>query len=165
MRPAIDDVHHGDGEQIGARTTDITVERDSLRPCLGLGCGERYAQNGVGAEPLLVLGAIEIAEALVETALVGGLEAGQRRPDLAADRLNRLLDALAAVALAAIAELMRLVRAGRSARRDGGAAVMAVLQHHVDLDGRVAAAVKDLAADYRADGGHVQGPFPNVGPS
>ena len=85
-------------------------------------------------------------------------------PDFAVHCRDSLLHALAAIALAAVAELMRLVRSGRGARWHGGAAAMPVFEHDVDLDRRVAAAVQNLAPDNGGDGGHVQGPFPNVGP-
>src|SRR6185436_15660599 len=45
---------------------------------------------------------------------------------------------------AAVAQLDRLELAGGGARGHRGAAGGARLQHHVDLDGRVAAAVDDL---------------------
>jgi hypothetical protein len=49
---------------------------------------------------------------------------------------------------------MRLMRSGRCARRDRGAAEGAVLEHHIDLDGRVTAAVQDFPADDGGDGCH-----------
>ena len=75
--------------------------------------------------------------------------------DLAIDRVDRLADALAApAALVAIAQLDRLMRAGRRARRHRRAAHAAVLQRHVDLDRRIAAAVEDLAGVHVDDCGH-----------
>ena len=63
--------------------------------------------------------------------------------------------ALALVArLVAVAQLDRLVGAGGGARRDRRPAHGPVLEHDVDLDRRVAAAVEDLAADDVDDGGH-----------
>ena len=63
--------------------------------------------------------------------------------------------ALAEIArLVAVAELDRLVGAGRGAGRHRRAAHRAVLEDHIDLDGRVAAAVEDLAPDDVDDGGH-----------
>ena len=56
--------------------------------------------------------------------------------------------------LVAVAQLDRLVRAGRGAGRHRGAAARAVLQHDVDFDGRIAAAVEDFAADNVDNGGH-----------
>ena len=76
-------------------------------------------------------------------------------------RLHRLADALAApTALVAVAQLDRLVRAGRSARRNRRAAHAAVVQGHVDFDGRIAAAVEDLAGVNIDNGGHG---FPSCG--
>ena len=87
--------------------------------------------------------------------LLLGVHAADGVEDLAVDGGDRLLHALAEVArLVAIAQFDRLVRAGRGARRHGGAAERAVLQHDVDLDGRIAAAIEDFAADDVDDGGH-----------
>ena len=62
------------------------------------------------------------------------------------DVLDGLEDALAEVALlVAVAQLDGLVGAGAGARGDGGAADGAVGEDDVDFDGRVAAAVEDLA--------------------
>ncbi len=66
-----------------------------------------------------------------------------------------LQHALAAVArLVAVAQFHRLVRAGGGAGRHRRAAERAAVEHHVDLDGRIAAAVEDLAGDDVGDGGH-----------
>ena len=78
MRPAIEDVHHRHRQQRRLRAAEIAVERLIAVARRGLGGGERHAENGVGAEPLLVLRAVEIAEALVDAALVAGIEAVQR---------------------------------------------------------------------------------------
>ena len=60
--------------------------------------------------------------------------------------LDGLRDALAQVAtLVAVAQLACLKGAGRSARRHHRAAEAAVLEHDLDLDGGVAAAVEHLA--------------------
>ena len=157
VHAAVDDVHHRHGQQRRFRPADIAIERLASRGGLGLGRGHRHAENGVGAEPLLVRGAVEIAQELVEPALVGGVEAGQALSDLAIDGGDRLPHALAAVARPAISELMRLMRPGRGAGGHRGAAMLAVLQDHVDLDRRVAAAVENFPAEDGGDGGHAKG--------
>jgi hypothetical protein len=87
-------------------------------------------------------------------ALILGIHAGDGLEDLALDSLDRLQDALAAIALAAIAHLHRLVGARGGPGGHGGPAEGAVLQQHVDLDGRIAAAVEDFTGDDIDDGGH-----------
>ena len=77
-----------------------------------------------------------------------------RRGDLALDVRDRLRHALAAVGLPAVAKLDGLVDAGRGAGRDRGPAERARLEPHVDLDGRIAARVEDLAGVDVGDGGH-----------
>src|SRR6185312_15972019 len=68
---------------------------------------------------------------------------------------NGLLHALAGVPLlVAVAQFDRFVRARRGAGRHRGAPECTILQHHIDLDGRVAAAVEDFAADDVDNGGH-----------
>jgi hypothetical protein len=65
--------------------------------------------------------------------------------------MDGMLDALAEIKpLVAVAELDCLVPSRRSARRNCGAADLAGCESDLDLDGRVAARVEDLA---RADAG------------
>ena len=120
-----------------------------------LATGERDAENGVGAEPALVRRAVEIDHGLVDLDLLLGRHVAERLEDFAVDGLDRLQHALAEIArLVAVAQLDRLMRAGGGARRHRRAAHRAVLQHHVDLDGGIAAAVENFAADDVDDGGH-----------
>ncbi len=152
--PAIDDVHLRHRQQRGLGPAEITVERKLAGGGLGLGGRQRHAENRIGAEPLLVLGAVELAQTLVEGFLVGGVRTLQGAGDLAIHRVHGLAHPLAAIALAAVPKLMGLMRAGGRTGRHGGAAEMAVLQHHVDLDGGVAAAVEDFPGEDGCDCGH-----------
>ena len=88
--------------------------------------------------------------------LVLGLHAADRLEELAVDGLDGAFDALAEITRTAVAKLNRLVRAGGRAGGHGGTPQRADLEQHVDLDGRVAAAVQYLAADDVDDGGHVR---------
>src|SRR5699024_2198416 len=66
-----------------------------------------------------------------------------------------LLDALAAVAGGVlVTQLHRLEGSGRGTRRNGGTSGRAVLELHLDLDGRVATGVQDLAGTNEFDLGH-----------
>ena len=154
VHSAIDDVHHRHRQQRRVFAADIAVERFAAGIGLRLGGGQRHAENGIGAEPLLVVGAVEIAQGLIEPALIAGIEAGKRRTDFAVDGLDGAPHALAAVAGTAVSQLMRLMCAGRGAGRHRGAAMMAVVEHHIDLDGRVAPAIENFPADDGGDGGH-----------
>src|SRR5262249_8193191 len=91
--------------------------------------------------------AIELDQKAVDGLLLARIAAAQaRRGDVVHVR-HRPAHPLSEVALAAVAQLERFVLAGRRAGRDGGAAEAAVAQQTVDLDGRVAAGVEDLARD------------------
>jgi hypothetical protein len=87
----------------------------------------------------------------------------ERLEDFGVDGFDRLAHALAEIAaLVAVAQFHRLMRAGGRARRHGGAADRTVLQHDIDLDRGIAAAVENFAADDVDDGGH-EGLFGDVG--
>ena len=66
-----------------------------------------------------------------------------------------LVDALAQVGVAAVAQLRRLELARRGAGRHGRAALRARAQRQLDLHGRVAAGVEDLAGVDGLDLAHV----------
>ena len=155
VRAAVDDVHHRHRQHVRGRPAEVAVERQAGGRRRRLGHGQADAENGVGAEPALVLRAVELHQRGVDAALVLRVHPRQRIEDLPVDRVHGLGHALAEVAaLVAVAQLDRLVRAGRGARRHRRAALRAVLEHHVHLDRRVAAAIQDLAADDVDDGGH-----------
>jgi len=61
----------------------------------GLGDGERHAEDGVGAELGLVLGAVELQEEVVDRLLVGHVQVlgDQRRRDDLVDVLHGLAHA------------------------------------------------------------------------
>ena len=111
----------------------------------GAGNGQRHAQNGVGTELGLVGGTVRGDQRGIDGALIEGIEAHDGIGALVVDVLDGLRDALAQVAaLVAVAQLACLKGAGRSARRHH-CAEAAVLEHDLDLDGGIAAAVEYLA--------------------
>ena len=159
MRPAIDDVHHGHGQQVGVAAAEIAIERSLERFRRRLGHGQRYAEDGIGAEPGLVGRAVELDQRVVDAALVLGVHSGERIEDLAVDGIDGLEHAFAEVApLVAVAQLDGFVRAGGGADRHRGAPPRPVLEDDIDLDRGIAAAVQDLAADDVDDGGHELSP-------
>jgi len=83
-----------------------------------------------------------------------GHEEVLRVENLTVCRIDGLTNSLAAKACPAVAPFHCLVRAGRSTRGDGGAANRPRLERDIDLDGRVAATVEDLAGMNICDGGH-----------
>ncbi|MNE05887.1 hypothetical protein D3C80_984610 [compost metagenome] len=155
---AVDDVHHRSRQDASRDAADVAIQRQVRADGAGLGRSQRDAQDGVGAQTSLVVGAVQFDQGLVQTALVLGVHAGQGVEDLAVDGVDRLLDALAAPHVhVAVAQLDRLVSAGRGARGHGGAAEAAVFQGDVHLDRRITPAVDDLAGDDVGDVGHVEG--------
>ena len=82
----------------------------------------------------------------IDGALVEGVEAHDGVSALVVDVLDGLRDTLTQIAaLVAVAQLASFESTGRSARRHHRATEAAVLEHDLDLDGRVAAAVEYLA--------------------
>src|SRR5690606_176682 len=110
---------------------------------------------GVGAKPPLVRRAIDLDHQPVDLDLFGRVGADDVLGDLAVDRRHRVEHALAEeTRLVTIAPFDGLVCAGRGAGRHRRTSHRAVFQRDVDLDGRVAAAVEDLAGVDVDDGAH-----------
>ena len=153
---AVEDVHHGHGQDVGVGAADVLEQVQAGGLGGGLGGGQGDAEDGVGAELALVGGAVELDHELVETALVGGVEADDLGGDDVVDVVDGLLHSLAAVtALVAVAQLNGLEGTGGGARGDGGASGSTVLQEDLDLEGRVATGVEDLAGVNVLDEGHL----------
>ena len=111
-----------------------------------MGRRQRHAEHGVGAELGLVLGAVEFEQQFVEVHLSGGVMAVQARGDLSLTLATALRTPRPRYrALVLVAQFQRLVGAGAGAAGHGGAADGAVGQDHFDFQGRVAAAVQNLA--------------------
>ena len=146
VRAAVDDVHHRGRQQPGADAAQVAEQRQPAVVGRGMGVGQRHAQNGVGAQVLLVLGAVELDHAVVERDLIDGVHAAQFVGQLGVDVVDGLENPLAEILrLVAVAELQGLVDAGAGPAGDGGAAERAVGQFHVDLDGGIAAAIENLS--------------------
>jgi hypothetical protein len=143
---------------IGTDPADIAVQRQPERFRRRLCDRQAHAQDRVGAELALVVGAIKRDQLGVDVGLVLRLEADDGLGDWAVDRFHRLADPLAApAALVAVAQLHCLMRARRRTGRDRRPAHAAVLQGNVHLHRGIAAAVEDLAGVDVDDGGHGQG--------
>src|SRR5690606_26790939 len=98
-----------------------------------------------GAEPALVLGAVQLDHRPIEQGLLRGIAPEQRLAELAVHRRDGAKDALAQVAGAvAVAQLDRFPGTGRSARRHRRATESAAAEPDVNLNGRVAPAVQDF---------------------
>jgi hypothetical protein len=155
VRAAVEDVHHRHRQQIGVDPADIAVERQSERIGGGLGGRQADPEDRIGAEPRLVVAAVERDHLRVDRGLVLGVHPDHGFGQLAVGRAHRLADAFTApLRLIAVAQFDRFVRAGRRAGRDRRAAHAAVFQSHVDLDCRIAAAVEDLTGVDVDDRGH-----------
>ena len=66
MHAAVEDVHHRYRQHVGVGAADVAVQRQLELGGGGLGDGQRHAENGVGAEPALVVRAVEVDELTVD---------------------------------------------------------------------------------------------------
>ena len=143
---AVEHVHHRHRKGLGIAATDVVIQALAGRQRAGLRAREGHAEDGVGAETGLVRRAVELDEELVDRGLVKDVHALQRLCDLDVHVLHGLEHALAEVtALVAVAQLACFVHAGGCAGGNGCTADGAVIEGDLDLDGRVAARVKDLS--------------------
>ncbi len=164
VRAAIDDIHHRRRQDSRHGAADVTVKRQARSFRRGLGDGERHAEDGVGAEPRLVVRAVERDHRLIDLELILGLKPGDGVEKVAIDGLNRFQDALAAEAsLVSVAQFDRFARPGGSAGWNGGSSHRAVFQHDIHLDRGIAAAIKDFAADDVDDRSHFLSKAASIG--
>ena len=146
VRAAVDDVHHRHRQRPRLGAAEPAVERHARLRGRRLRGRERDAEDRVRAEPPLfgVPSSSIIARSTARWSAASSPRTAPASSPL--DVRDRLRHALAAVGgLAAVAQLDGLELPGRSAGRNGRAAERAGLEPHVDLDGRVAARVEDLA--------------------
>ena len=91
MGTAVDDVHHRRRQHARADAAQVAVERQAGAVGRGARGGEAHGQDGVGAQALLVLGAVELDHRAVSTA---AWSSASKPPigvgDLAVDGLDRL---------------------------------------------------------------------------
>ncbi len=153
VRAAVDDVHHRHGEHLGVGPTEVFEKRRADGGGGGVGVGEGNAEEGVRAELLFVLGAIEFDEGLIERDLIERIHAAQGGGDVIVDRIDGLGHALAEVAfLVAVTEFPSFVLAGGGPTGHGGTAMHAAFEVDFDFDGGVAAGIEDFQGADVGDG-------------
>ena len=82
---AVEDVHHRHRQHVGVGAADVAVQRQLELVGGGLGHGEGHAEDGVGAEAALVVGAVGVEQGGVDAALVERLEADDGVAERAVD--------------------------------------------------------------------------------
>ncbi len=156
MAAAVDDVHHGSGQDAGVDAAEVTVERELEGFSRGAGAGHGDGEDGVRAEAGLVLGAVDGDHGGVDQALIAGIHAGELRSEDGLDVLDGEQHALAEVVLfVSIAEFYGLVLAGGGSAGDGSATFGSAIEDDVGLYGGIAAGVEDFACVDGDDLGHV----------
>ena len=107
---------------------------------------QRHAEDGVGAQARFVGRAVELAHLAVDGFLLGRRHADERRRDDLVHMADCFAHALAGVVgRIAVAQFERFVLAGARSRRHDSAAQCAAGRVDLDLDGRLPAAVENLA--------------------
>ena len=182
MRATVDDVHEGNGKNVGllgaGKVADVGVERDTLLGGGGLGHGHGDTEDGVGTNLGLVGRAIELVKESVDGGLVLDVKVlldESRGNDLvdvgnglghtwssmselvpyAVVHFSCFLTLASPLGLVTITELAGLVGAGGGTRGNDGT-VKASLGDDVNLDGGVSTGVVDVAGvdlGDRHDGG------------
>src|SRR6202020_1637679 len=101
-------VHHRRRQDSRHSATDVTVKRKARSFRRRLGDGKRDAEDGVRAEPRLVIRAVERDQRLVDLQLIFSFETGNGVENVAIDRLDSFQDSFAAEAsLVSVAQFNR----------------------------------------------------------
>jgi hypothetical protein len=144
---AVDDVEGWDGQHHLAtgKVGYVAVEGHALGSSASLANCEGDGKDGVGAQPALVVGAVELYQRVVDGLLLHGIQPDDDGAEHGVHMVHRVQDAFAQVAsLVSIAQFNGFVDASGGAAWHCGAE-HAVLGGEVHLDGGVAAAVQDFA--------------------
>src|SRR5690606_3523288 len=139
---------------MGRGTTNIAVQGQSGCVCRSLGNGQRDTQDRIGAETALVGRAIKLDQRTIDMKLLLGFHAAKGFENFAIDGIHGPTHALAEITRTTIAQFDGLMGPRRCTRWNGGTAKRAVLQGHVNLNGRVAAAVENFTSDDVDDSSH-----------
>ena len=153
---AVQDIHHRHGQGAPPDAADVLVQRQpaGLRRRSRRGHGD--AQDGVGPELPLVLGAVQLDEDAVEEGLLGCVEADHLRGDHLVHVADRFQDPLPQVPLrVAVPKLHRLPRARRRSGGDDRAPLRPRFQAHFNLHGRVPPRVQHLSPVHIDDHRHL----------
>ena len=137
---AVDDVHHRYGQGVAGGVVQHGVERFFQAGSFGMGEGEGDAEDGVCAEVLFEVVAVEVEHDFVEGGEVVNGFAFERRAEFFVDVGDGFGHAFAEVAgFVAVAQLEGFARAGGGAGRNASGTLCAVGKGDGDLYGRVAA--------------------------
>ena len=147
MSATVNNVHHRHWQDVGVRATNVAEQFQASRISSCLGHRNGGTENGVGAQPCLVRGSIQIDHGLVNEALVVGFDAAQCVSDLFVDVLNGLQHALTQVAVTAVAQFVGLMHTSRRTGGDACCTVGTVIKEYFTLDSGVAAGVQNLASE------------------
>ena len=146
VRTTVEDVHHGDGQNVSVRAAEVLVQGQVCRLSSSLGHGQGNAQDSVGAQLALVVGAVQSNHGCVNSALVGSLDADNLFSDFFDNRLHCAQNTLAQVyGLVAVTALNSLPLTGGCTRGHSCAGECTVFEQNLDLNGRVAAGIQNLA--------------------
>src|SRR5207302_146003 len=114
---------------------------------------QRNTEDGIGAQFALVRSAIELEQKLIQGSLAARVEAVQLPGDDLVDIADGSEDAPSLVtAVVPVAQLQSFMGARAGAAGNGGATARALLQTHVDFQGRVAPAIEDFPRAVARDG-------------
>ena len=155
VRATVQDVHHRHRQRARHRATQIAIQRQADFERRGTRHGHRHAQQRIGAEASLVLGAVEIHQRAVDRDLIGRVHILERFVDLGVHVIHGREHALATVALRiAVTQFDRFAFARAGAARDGGTTRAARFEDDVHFYSGIAAAVENLARANGNDSSH-----------
>ncbi len=144
----VDDVHHGNRENIGVGAAEVAVQRHAQFCGSSLGNSQGNAQDGVGAQLALGSGAVQLDHGLIDGALLSSVHADDLGSDYLVHIVYGLENALAAIALfVSITELQGLVLTGGSARGNGSYTNKTGIKGNFNFDGRISAGIQDLSTE------------------
>ncbi len=140
---------------MGGNAADIAIERQAARVRRSLCRRQADAQDGIGAEPRLILGPVQWDHRRIDFSLIFRVETDELFGNFIIYCRHGSKHALAQIfGGVPVALFGRFIGTGRSTRWHRRATEAAVLQHDIDFDSGIAPAVKNLPSVDIENSGH-----------
>ncbi len=116
MGAAVDDIHHGHGQNFGVDPAEVLVQGQAEELSRRAGNGHGRAEHGVGPQAGFVVGVVKVKKGVVHMHLAQGIKAEQSVGDFSSHVFHSFFHTLAVVAFfVAVAQLKGFAAAGGGA--------------------------------------------------
>ena len=155
MGSAVENVHHGHGQDSGIAAADIPVQAQPQGIGRRLCNRQGHRQNGIGSQTALVGGTVQLDKQSVDVRLIHGIVTRQSLGNLGVHMQYCLADTLAQIAARiAVAQLAGFINTRGRTAGDRCPTNTAALQKNLRFHRGISAGIQDLTTFYSKNSLH-----------